>query len=378
MQPALVVYLCVTMPEPLKNYYSPAFFDTLSTRLSKAIKGFDKPLFIAKIFYGGWETLELKQRMRHVAVVLHDFLPHDFKKAADSLIKITDVLLDGREGAMDFLHMFLPDYVELYGIDDYENSMRAFEKITCYASAEFAIRPFIVRYPQTMQQMLVWSKHPNPYVRRLSSEGCRPRLPWAMALPALKKDPAQIVPILENLKADPAETVRRSVANNLNDIAKDNADVVMSIVKRWQGSHANTDWIIKHGSRTLLKKGHEDALDAFGLKRGIKVQVDKLAVAHNKLKIGEKTILDFTITLKEKQAEKLRVEYGVYYVKANGTANRKLFKITENNYSPDKAVAFNRALRFHDMTTRKHYVGVHKITIVINGKEYAETALELL
>ncbi len=378
MQPVLVFYLCITMPEPLKNYYSPAFFDTLSNRLAKAIKGFDKPLFIKKIFFDGWEQFELKQRMRHVAVVLHGFLPHDFSKAADSLIKITEVLLDGREGAMDFLHMFLPDYVELYGIDDYENSMRAFEKITCYASAEFAIRPFIVKYPQTMQQMFAWSKHPNMYVRRLSSEGCRPRLPWAMALPALKKDPAQILPILENLKTDPAETVRRSVANNLNDIAKDNPDVVMEIVKRWQGSHPDTDWIIKHGSRTLLKKGHDDALDAFGLKRGIKAQVDKLAIAPGKLKIGEKATLDFLITLKEKQTEKLRVEYGVYYVKANGTANRKLFKITENNYSPDKAIAFNRTLRFHDMTTRKHYAGIHKITIVINGKEYAETTLELL
>lgn len=378
MQPVLVFYLCTIMPEPLKNYYSPAFFDTLTNRLSKAIKGFDKPLFISKIFFAGWDALELKQRMRHTAVVLHDFLPHDFKKAADSLIKITDVLLDGREGAMDFLHMFLPDYVELYGIDDYENSMRAFEKITCYASAEFAIRPFIVKYPQTMQQMLAWSKHPNPYVRRLSSEGCRPRLPWAMALHALKKDPSQILPILENLKTDPAETVRRSVANNLNDIAKDNPDVVMEIVKRWQGSHANTDWIIKHGSRTLLKKGHNDALDAFGLKRGIKAQVDKLTVAPAKLKIGDKATLDFLITLKEKQAEKLRVEYGVYYVKANGTANRKLFKITENNYDPAKAVSFSRTLRFHDMTTRKHYSGIHKITIVINGQEYAETALELV
>lgn len=365
------------MPEPLKNYYSPAFFETLASRLSKVIKNFDAQLFTEKIFGEGWEALELKQRMRHVAVVLHDFLPHDFKKAADSLIKITDVLLNGKEGQLDFLHMFLPDYVELYGIDDYENSMRALEKITCFSSAEFAIRPFIVKYPQTMQQMLIWSKHPNPYVRRLSSEGCRPRLPWAMALPALKKDPTQIVPILENLKTDPAETVRRSVANNLNDIAKDNPDVVMAIVKRWQGSHPNTDWVIKHGSRTLLKKGHHDALDAFGLKKDIKVQVDALSITPGKLKIGEKATLGFTITQKEKQPEKLRVEYGVYYVKANGSANRKLFKITENNYQPAKKVAFSRTLRFNDMTTRKHYAGVHKITVVINGKEYAETSIEL-
>ena len=365
------------MPEPLKNLYNEAFFDKFSQSLSKTVKGFDKKDFFSQIFDAGWQNRELKQRMRHVAVVLHNFLPKDFKKAADSLINLTDVMLNGKEGQLDFLHMFLPDYVELYGIDDYENSMRALEKITQFASAEFAIRPFIVKYPQTMLQMLAWSKHPNPYVRRLSSEGCRPRLPWAMALPALKKDPALILPILENLKQDEAETVRRSVANNLNDIAKDNAPVVMEIVKRWQGQHKNTDWIIKHGSRTLLKQGHDDALDTFGLKRGVKVEVGGLKISPQKIKIGDAATLNFSVDLKEKKAEKLRVEYGVYYVKANGTANRKLFKITENNYQPNSPANFSRTLRFHDMTTRKHYTGTHKITVVVNGKEYGETQIEL-
>ncbi len=366
------------MPEPLKNLYSPAFFDTLSVSLSTAIKGFDKKEFISQVFDAEWQNRELKQRMRHIAVVLHNFLPRDFKKAVDSLIQLSDILLDGKEGKMDFLCMFLPDYIEVYGINDYENSMRALEKITQFASAEFAIRPFIVKYPQTMLQMLVWSKHPNPYVRRLSSEGCRPRLPWAMALPVLKNDPTPILPILENLKQDEAETVRRSVANNLNDIAKDNAPIVMEIVKRWQGQHKNTDWIIKHGSRTLLKQGHNEALDAFGLKNGVKVEVKNLKISPQKIKMGDAATLTFSVELKEKKAEKLRIEYGIYYVKANGSANRKLFKITENNYEPNKPVNFSRTLRFHDLTTRKHYAGTHKITVVVNGQEYAETALELI
>jgi 3-methyladenine DNA glycosylase AlkC len=366
------------MPEPLKNLYNKEFFDNFSSTLAKTVKGFDAEAFTQQIFDGQWPQLELKQRMRHIANVLHNFLPHNFEKAADELIKINDVLLDVREGRMDFLTMFLPDYVEVYGIDDYENSMRAFEKLTCNASAEFAIRPFIVKYPQTMAQMLAWSKHPNPLVRRLSSEGARPRLPWAMALPALKKDPSPLLPILENLKTDPAETVRRSVANNLNDIAKDNAPIVMEIVKRWQGSHPNTDWIIKHGSRTLLKKGHDGALDAFGLKRGVKVEVTGLKTSVGKLKIGEALALDFSVVLKEKQPEKLRIEYGVYYVKANGTANRKLFKITENNYAAGQTAQFSRKLSFANLTTRKHYPGLHKITVVINGNEYAETTVELV
>ncbi len=365
------------MAEPLKNLYNETFFDTFGNVLSKAIKGFDKKAFTKQVFNKEWSGLELKQRMRHVSTVLHNFLDADFAKASRQLIDITDMLLNGKEGKLDFLHMFLPDYVELYGIDDYDNSIKAFEKITQHSSAEFAIRPFIIKYPQTMKQMLAWSKHQNPYVRRLSSEGCRPRLPWAMALPEFKKDPAPVLPILENLKQDEAETVRRSVANNLNDIAKDNPKAVMEIVKLWQGTSKNTDWIIKHGSRTLLKQGNLDALDTFGLQQKIKVEVKDIAVSPNKIKIGDTATLSFSIILKEKKSTKLRVEYGVYYVKANGSTNRKLFKITENTYTPNKKVDFNRILRFHDMTTRKHYPGQHKITVVINGKEYGETSLKL-
>jgi 3-methyladenine DNA glycosylase AlkC len=365
------------MAEPLKNLYNETFFDTFGDVLIKAIKGFDKKAFTKQIFNKEWSSLELKQRMRHVSTVLHNFLDADFAKASKQLINITDILLDGKEGKLDFLHMFLPDYVELYGINDYDNSIKAFEKITQHSSAEFAIRPFIVKYPKTMEQMLAWSKHKNPYVRRLSSEGCRPRLPWAMALPEFKKDPAPILPILENLKQDDAETVRKSVANNLNDIAKDKPEIVMETVKRWQGISKNTDWIIKHGSRTLLKQGNLDALDTFGLQQKVKVEVKDITVSPNKIKIGDTATLSFSITLKEKKATKLRVEYGVYYVKANGSTSRKLFKITENTYTPDKKVDFNRTLRFHDMTTRKHYPGQHKITVVINGKEYGETSLKL-
>lgn len=365
------------MAEPLKNQYSKAFFDSFSNTLSQALKNFDKDAFTKQIFSKEWDSYELKQRMRHVSTVLHNFLDNDFAKASKQLITITDILLDDKEGQHDFLHMFLSDYVELYGIDDYDNSIKALERITRYSSAEFAIRPFIVKYPKTMQQMLAWSKHPNPYVRRLSTEGCRPRLPWAMALPEFKKDPTPVLPILENLKQDEAETVRKSVANNLNDIAKDNPEIVMGIVKRWQGKHKNTDWVIKHGSRTLLKQGNLEALDTFGLQQKVKVEVNNINVSPNNIKIGDSTTLNFSITLKEKKETKLRVEYGVYYVKANGSTSRKLFKITENTYKPNEAIEFNRTLRFNDLTTRKHYRGEHKITIVINGKEYERATLQL-
>lgn len=148
----------------------------------------------------------------------------------------------------------LDNYVEQYGLDDYETSVKAIERITQFTSCEFSVHPFIIRYPNEMMvQILIWSKHENWGVRRLASEGCRPRFPWAMALPHLKKDPALIIPILENLKNDPARFVRLSVAYNLNDIVKDNPETVMELVKRWKGESEEVDWIIKHGCRTLLK-----------------------------------------------------------------------------------------------------------------------------
>ena len=162
--------------------------------------------------------------------------------------------------------MVFLDFVEVFGLDDYEASIPALEYFTQYMSAEFAVRPFIVKYPkQMLAQMLVWSKHTNPDVRRLSSEGSRPRLPWGIALPALKKDPAPVLPILEELKLDPSESVRRSVANNLNDIAKDHPEVTLQVLHSWQAlDREEIAAITRHALRTLLKDGHPQALELLG------------------------------------------------------------------------------------------------------------------
>ncbi len=179
---------------------------------------FDTQGFAARVFDESWEDLELKGRMRHITLALGDMLPADYRLALGILHRVLPSL-----GYYGFEKMVFPDYVGVYGLDDWEASMPALEVFTQEVSAEFAIRPFIIRYQdQTMAQMQRWAGHEHPEVRRLASEGSRPRLPWGIALPALKADPAPILPILERLRADEAETVRRSVANNLNDISKDN------------------------------------------------------------------------------------------------------------------------------------------------------------
>ena len=211
-----------------------------------------------------WEGRELKQRCMHITTVLRKFLPADYKEAIAKLLELLDhvkstrpdfsVIDDTKFGLMLEYGVILNNYVEQYGLDDYETSVKAIEKITQFTSCEFVTHPFIIKYPdEMMKQMLVWSKHGHWGVRRLASEGCRPRLPWAMALPNLKENPAPIIPILENLKNDPARFVRLSVANNLNDIAKDNPEIVIDLAKKWKGESKEVDWIIKHGCRTLLK-----------------------------------------------------------------------------------------------------------------------------
>ena len=353
--------------EPLKNIYSKAFIDEFTSVLKKIYPTLDANRFTKLIFSSSWAEKELKQRMRHIAEVLKQVLPEKFTDASEIIVRCTDELKKTQEGEMSLAYMFFPDFVEVYGIDDFENSIKTFEKITTFASAEFAVRPFLIKYPEKMQkQMLKWSTHPQPMVRRLASEGFRSRLPWAMAVPYLKKDPTIVLPVLENLKQDKSETVRRSVANNLNDIAKEHPELVMQIASRWQGLSAETDWVIRHGSRTLLKRGNASALKFYGLTEVKGVSIADFKTDKKKIKMGDDLNFSFVMTVKKEA--KLRIEYGIDFMKANGKTSRKIFKLSESIF--EKGIHnLSRKQSFRDFTTRKHYPGNHAIAILINGQE---------
>ena len=218
-----------------------------------------------------------------------------------------------------------------------------------------------------MQQ---WSKHPESAVRRLSSEGCRPRLPWAPALPEFKKDPLPVLAILENLKCDPSDFVRRSVANNLNDIAKDNPAIALEVAKSWLGTHPLTDWIVKHGCRTLLKKGNESVLALHGFRPEAKASIKKM-VFSKKVKIGDALHFEFVFISRESRSAKFRLEYCIDYRTGTGKVSRKVFKITENTFEPYDEIELRRKQSFKNFTTRKHYGGKHHLRILANGKELA-------
>lgn len=360
------------MSSLLKDRYSPAYVKRLAVAVSDAWPRFDAASYAHAVLGDGWVGLELKQRMRRLSSTLHRFLPLAYARQIGVLEKVAPPF-GGFEG------MLFPDFVEQFGLDDFETSVRTLEWFTQISSSEFAVRPFIVRYGgRMMGVMRRWASHDNEHVRRLASEGCRPRLPWAMALPEFKRDPSPVLPILEILKADPSDYVRRSVANNLNDIAKDHPEVVLGVARRWLGKSKVTDALVKHACRTLLKRGDQRALELFGYRRTAGVKVTGLRLAPTKLRIGGNLRFQFAVLHRERRPVALRLEYAVDFVKASGRSTRKVFKITEGSFAPHEPRAFERKHRFRDFTTRKHHPGEHRLSILVNGEVSAEGSLMLI
>lgn len=354
------------MPEPLKNAISAGFIGQLSAALKKADSNFDAAGFEKAVFSHDWKSKELKQRIRHVTNCLNDFLPYPYRKQLKIIMNIA--------GAFRGLgSLIFPDFVEVYGLEDIDASLDALEKLTQYSTGEFAIRPFIGKSQEkVMKRMKQWAQHPNEHVRRLSSEGCRPRLPWASPLPGFKKNPQPVLEILDLLKSDPSEYVRRSVANNLNDIAQDNPQLVLKTAKRWHGKSDETNKLVKHACRTLLKKGDADVLAIFGFAKDTKASVKKLAAAKTKIRIGDTLAFSFEVHNEDKKAKSLRLEYVVYFMKSNGKHSKKVFQLSSKQFPPGPT-AVAKKHRFSDFTTRKHYPGEHHIAVAVNGVEKAKT-----
>ena len=366
------------MPEPLKNMYSPRFFEGFTEVLGEVLPGFKKQQFLSEVFDTEWEDKELKQRIRHIATTLKSHLPGDFRKQVKFILEIIE-RLKSKGTTYGFEYIFFPDFIEQYGLHDLQTSLHAMETITQFISCEFAVRPFLLQYPgQVMKQMLIWSRHPHHKVRRFASEGCRPRLPWAVSIPYLKNDPSPILPVLENLKTDESLFVRKSVANNLNDIAKDHPETVIRLARKWMGTGKGTDWIIKHASRTLLKQADPSAYKLFGLNAAVNCILSNFKLHTKRLKIGEQLNFSFDLKNNGKKTGRLRIEYAIYYVKSNGKQSKKLFKLAEGNYDANASYSFKRKQRFQDFTTRKHYPGKHKIGILVNGRELATKEFMLM
>ncbi|QGG51856.1 DNA alkylation repair protein [Lysinibacillus pakistanensis] len=350
------------MAATFEGKYTTDFLNQFTTILKMKYPAFDSNKFMSLIFDDHWEVEKFKQRIRHISLALRMTLPMSYRDALSILIEIAPKCR-GVE------YLFFPDFVEVNGLDDWNDSMIALEAFTQFSSSEFAVRSFILKDSQKMMdQMLKWASHPNHHIRRLASEGCRPRLPWASALETFKLNPSPIIPILNQLKQDASVYVQKSVANNLNDISKDHPELVKNLARKWHGEGLTTDWIIKHGCRGLLRKGDSEVLFLFGFETSPDVSVIDLSLEMDRLAIEQTLNFSFSVQTNTSAPQKLRVEYAIDFVKANGSTTRKLFKVTERIFEKESR-QYKRSHSFKDLTTRKHYPGKHKLAVIINGQE---------
>ena len=343
----------------LKDVFDKKFITALAADLKNAYPKFEQQDFIKAVFKKGWKEKELKQRIRHISENMQQGLPSDYQKAISILKPVSDHY-DGLQ------HFVFPDFVELCGIDDLTTSIDAMAHFTQNSSSEFPVRFFIIKYEkQMMAQMKKWANSKNEHLRRLATEGCRPRLPWAIALPKYKNDPSAVLPILEKLKEDESEYVRRSVANNLNDISKDNPKIVIKLAKQWKGISTETDKLVKHGCRTLLKQGNPQILRLFGFKSPKHVELKEFKVT-NEIKVGGIIEFEFTLHTTKKNLGLLRIEYIIEFVRQNNKTGKKVFKISEGHYAESERNIIKKH-SFNPISTRKYYAGKHSVSVVVNG-----------
>ena len=367
------------MASLLKDLYSQAFIETLANDITRFYPNFKTKNFILNIFNASWEEKELKQRMRHISITIYQHVKLDYKEAIEVLILCFNYRIKSKEKRYENLgleNMIFADFVEIYGLNHFEVSMKALECFTQYSSSEFAIRVFILKYEEkTISQLKQWTKSKSEHTRRLASEGCRSRLPWANALVKFKKDPTKVIEILELLKNDSSKYVQKSVANNLNDISKDNIKIVKKLANKWIDKTTSLNWIIKHGCRTLLKSGDEEILRLFGYAFSKTLNISNISISH-KVQIGDK--LSFSFLLKDsKNLGKLRLEYAINFVRLNGKSTRKVFKIKEGVFGK-KSLEIAKLHSFKKINTRVYYEGLHSIEFIVNGRSIHKQEFNLL
>jgi 3-methyladenine DNA glycosylase AlkC len=352
----------------------------IAESLARTIPGFPKQLFIDEALVG-LSALELKDRVRHIIRVLHIYLPDNFAETAEILIHLKTNWIpgDSNDNLSGFAAWPIIDYVGEHGVDHPKKALEVLKELTSMFSAEFAIRPFFIQHPAlTLKTVSAWCADPDEHVRRLVSEGSRPRLPWGQQLPEFIKDPSPVFQLLGNLKDDPSEYVRRSVANNLNDISKDHPEQVIALCKLW-GEKASTErqWIIRHATRTLVKAGHPAVFGLLGFTENPQLDFQSLNISPKTLPLGEHIEFSFQLRSNSPKPQTVVIDYAIHHVKANGKTSPKVFKFRTLKIAPEETVRLVKKHAIKLITTRKYYSGEHTVEILINGQPYGRTPFML-
>jgi len=329
----------------------------------------------------GFDDAELIARSQLIADAMAATLPAD---RAQALQIVIDALArdpwppdEPLVGVEVFRYNPLAQFIGAYGLDDFELAMQAQHELTQRFTAEFSIRPFIERHPDaTLARLREWTADPSEHVRRLVSEGTRPRLPWAPRLRMFMSDPTPVVELLDLLRDDPSEYVRRSVANNINDIAKDHPDVAIDVARRWWPDTGRPDddarrrQLVRHGLRTLVKAGDRDALDVLGYGAGSPLRLAAPTVEPERVTIGESVRCSVELHNDETEHQAVLVDFRVWFVKANGSSSPKVFKGTEADVAPGASITVSKKVSLKQHSTRTHHPGEHVVEVLVNGEAH--------
>jgi 3-methyladenine DNA glycosylase AlkC len=361
------------MAEPLKNQYGPEIPAKIAGMVAGAWPAFDREGFLRDAL-DGYEALELLPRGRHVARALRRHLPDDYREAVEVLLASLGPTLETAEsfGMGPFLYLPHTELVAAYGLDHFDVSLRALYELTQRFTAEFAIRPFLERYPEaTLARLREWASDPSQHVRRLVSEGTRPRLPWGTRLRDFQRDPTPVLELLELLKDDPELYVRRSVANNLNDIGKDHPETLALTALRWLSDPDATEgrrWLVRHALRSAVKRGERGALEVLGYGASARVTVGEVTITPASVRVGESVTVAFALTNDTGEPCRVLADLRVHFRKARGKTGPKVFKLKTLTLAPGETAALRKTVSLAEQTTRKPYPGEHAVEVLLNGE----------
>jgi 3-methyladenine DNA glycosylase AlkC len=358
------------MAGQLKDQFGPGAARAIAAMIRAVHADFPHDAFLRDAL-AGYGPLSLTGRGFNIAEALRKHLPQDYPKAVDVLLASASQPHEHRAsgGMASFLYMPHMFFVARHGLDHFEDSMRAQHALTQRFTAEFSIRAFLEKHPEaTLARLRQWATDPSPHVRRLVSEGTRPRLPWAPRLRAFQNDPRPVLELLEMLKDDPELYVRRSVANNLNDIAKDHPELLASVAKRWlRGASAERRWIVGHALRSAVKRADAGALAALGYGGKAEVALGGARITPRVAKIGGGVTVSFVLRNRTRKPQRVMADLVVHFVKARGTG-AKTFKLKALDLVPRGSAELRKKIGLRQLTTRKHYPGIHKVEAQLNGQ----------
>ncbi|MCF6325166.1 MAG: DNA alkylation repair protein [Gammaproteobacteria bacterium] len=376
----------VKTPVLMRDGISEVSVHALALRLKSNWKPFNIGQF-EQLILPPLPDLGLSERIQLVRQALKEALPDDFRKAVSIMVdslgpEIPEHGLENIDvaGPNGFIVMSQTAYVARYGLEYFDLSMAAFYQMTRRFSAEGSIRYFILQHEQqTLKQLDSWVHDDNFHVRRLVSECTRPRLPWMIRLPEYVDNPAPVLKLLNKLKEDPSLYVRRSVANNLNDIAKDNPALVTATLQRWNKKPPSKEmaWLTRHALRTLVKQGNPEALTLLGYPQSIKLSVEQFRAGPKRLVLGNELKLRIKLVSSEKKPVPLMIDFVLHHMKANGKLRPKVFKLAKKMIAPGEVLTIEKRHPMRPITTRKYYSGRHEVELQVNGKIIASDSFNL-